>query len=48
MWELDSLRVDEYRELIPTLARRRKASRCPQLMHFPLTPVSHGARAGLF
>lgn len=48
VWELDVCRADEYREEIPTLARRRKASCCPQLMHFPLAVVSCGAWAGLF
>lgn len=45
---LDGLGLDEYGELVPTLSRRRKASHCPQTIHFPLTPTSCGAGAALF
>lgn len=47
MCELHGLGRDEYGELVPTLSRR-KASRCPQTIRFPLTPISCGAGAGLF
>lgn len=46
--ELDGLGLDEYGELVPALSRRRKASRCPQAIRFPRSPIWRGAGAGLF